>query len=67
MTITSVATEIAESGQFQALVRNAVINAATQRDRDAFNDVVDGLIRPTRIETLWNAATDLVIAEMQAA
>jgi len=45
----------------------AMIEAATDRDREAFDAAAEGLIRPARIETLWDAATDLVMAELQAA
>ena len=45
----------------------AMIEAAIGRDRSAFDVAVEGLIRPARIEALWEGAGNLVIAEMSGA
>lgn len=45
----------------------ALIEAGNARDRQAFDAKVQGLIRPARIETLWQATLDLITAEMRAA
>ena len=45
----------------------AMIEAALERNRAAFEAVAEGLIRPNRIEALWEATGNLVIAEMSAA
>lgn len=45
----------------------ALIDAATARDRTAFDGAVQGLVRPMRIETLWDASVDLIVAELHAA
>ena len=45
----------------------AMIEAALARNHSAFVAVTEGLIRPTRVEALWEAVGNLVIAEMSAA
>ena len=45
----------------------AMLDAATDRDRAAFDGVLQGLVRPDRIEALWDASLALVVAEMHAA
>lgn len=41
----------------------AMIDAVCARDRTQFDHQVEGLIRPTRADRLWDAALDLVAAE----
>jgi hypothetical protein len=45
----------------------ALIDAASSRDRSRFDAAVQGLVRPAGIELLWDAALDLVAAELRAA
>lgn len=45
----------------------AIIEAAYARDRASFDASIEGLIRPARIDALWDAAGNLVIAEMSGA
>ena len=44
----------------------AVIDHATQRDRQAFEAQVEGLIRPERIHRLWEGVLSLIAAEAHA-
>lgn len=44
----------------------SAIEAVIERDRTCFDQTMVGLIRPDRIERLWEAASDLVIAELQS-
>ena len=45
----------------------AMVDAATGRNRPAFDAAVQGLIRPARIDALWDATLDLVAADLQGA
>lgn len=45
----------------------AMIEGAAARDRKEFNRAVEGLIRPDRVNRLWDNALELVIAELTAA
>ncbi|MEQ8409915.1 MAG: DNA-directed RNA polymerase subunit beta' [Erythrobacter sp.] len=44
----------------------AMIESAAGHDRDGFFESVTGLVRPERIERLWDDALALVSAEMRA-
>lgn len=44
-----------------------LIDAATARDRTAFDGTVQGFVRPMRIDALWDASVDLIAAELHAA
>lgn len=44
----------------------ALIEAAWARDRKAFDQTLEGLIRPERIALLWDGALDLIAAEVLA-
>lgn len=44
----------------------AMLEAVAGRDRDGFDAQLAGLVRPDRITRLWEAAQDLVLAEMRA-
>ncbi len=41
----------------------ALVDAVCERDRPVFQNTVSGLIRPNRIERLWDATFDLVVTE----
>lgn len=43
----------------------ALVDAVCERDRPGFESGIAGLIRPDRIERLWDAALDLVVVEMR--
>ncbi|UAB78252.1 DNA-directed RNA polymerase subunit beta' [Erythrobacter sp. SCSIO 43205] len=43
------------------------IEAVADRDRAAFDRALEGLLRPDRIERVWDNASDLVMAELSAA
>ena len=45
----------------------AMIDAAANRDREGFDAAIAGLIRPDRVERLWQAALGLVTAELSGA
>lgn len=45
----------------------ALIASVAERDRDAFNANLEGLIRPSRVELLWEAVLSLIVAEASAA
>ncbi len=45
----------------------ALVDAVAARDRGQFEAQIDGLIRSDRKEPLWNAAIDMVGAEIRAA
>lgn len=44
----------------------SLVEATTARDRSRFEAEIAGFVRPDRIERLWDAAHDLVIAELRA-
>lgn len=44
----------------------ALVEAATARDRARFEAEIVGFVRPDRIERLWDATQDLVMAELRA-
>lgn len=44
----------------------AMLEASAGRNRDEFGAQLEGLVRPDRITRLWEAAQDLVLAEMRA-
>jgi hypothetical protein len=44
----------------------ALVEATTARDRSRFEAEIAGFVRPDRIERLWDAAQDLVMAELRA-
>ena len=44
----------------------ALINQAWSRDRDGFEAEIAGLIRPQRVNRLWEATLDLVMSEASA-
>jgi len=44
----------------------ALVEAATDRERPRFDNTVAGLIRSDRIPRIWDAAQDLVMAELRA-
>jgi len=45
----------------------ALIDSAHARNREQFGRAVEGLVRPDRAHRLWDAAQDLVVAELGAA
>ncbi|WP_416830248.1 MAG: DNA-directed RNA polymerase subunit beta' [Erythrobacter sp.] len=44
----------------------ALVEAGTARDRTRFEEEIAGLVRPDRLERLWDATQDLVMAELRA-
>lgn len=44
----------------------ALVQTVIERDRPRFDQNIAGLIRPDRFERLWDAAQDLVMAELRA-
>lgn len=43
------------------------IESALARDRKAFDRALEGLLRPDRVERMWDEASALVMAELRAA
>lgn len=44
----------------------ALVEAATDRERSRFDQTITGLIRTDRFARMWDAAQDLVMAELRA-
>ncbi|MFU7527346.1 DNA-directed RNA polymerase subunit beta' [Qipengyuania sp. ASV99] len=44
----------------------ALIETVVARDRQRFDQTIAGLVRPDRFERIWDAAQDLVMAELRA-
>ena len=44
-----------------------LVDSAAQHDRDRFGAAAEGLVRPDRIERLWEPALSLVATEMRCA
>lgn len=44
----------------------AALEAVVDRDRATFDRSLQGLLRPDRIQRFWDAAVDLVMAELRA-
>ncbi|MEM7780708.1 MAG: DNA-directed RNA polymerase subunit beta' [Pseudomonadota bacterium] len=47
----------------EATIAN-LVSAVIKRDRKAFDHTIEGLVRPDRMERLWECASDLATAEL---